>query len=181
MTVIAGAPACAGKVTVSRYSVCGLVICEVFHLPLRATEGLMHSLIALLGVELEVPDYTAPSANGRHLGRQANALIPPRSTAVAWPPQANGQSHPQTTILEYRQQHGDKAWKIYSNYHGRSLAETAMFRFKTLFGERLSNRCFDTQATQAYARPEIFSPSFHLHDKAASINWKQYLELAKVE
>ena len=37
---------------------CGLVIREVFHLPLRATEGLMHSLITLLGVDLVVPDYS---------------------------------------------------------------------------------------------------------------------------
>ena len=48
--------------------------------------------------------------------------------------------------------HPDKAWKIHSGYHRRSLAETAMSRFKTLFGERLSNRRFDTQTTQAYAR-----------------------------
>ena len=27
-----------------------------------------------------------------------------------------------------------------------------MFRLKTLFGERLSNRRFETQTTQAYAR-----------------------------
>ena len=30
---------------------CGLVIREVFHLPLRALEGLMRSIIPLLGVE----------------------------------------------------------------------------------------------------------------------------------
>ena len=30
---------------------CGLVIREVFHLPLRALEGLMRSIITLLGVE----------------------------------------------------------------------------------------------------------------------------------
>src|SRR5512135_2443416 len=36
----------------------GLVIREVFHLPLRATEGLMRSVIDLLGVELATPDYS---------------------------------------------------------------------------------------------------------------------------
>jgi len=37
---------------------CGLVIREVFHLPLRATEGLMRSVIDLLGVELATPAYS---------------------------------------------------------------------------------------------------------------------------
>jgi len=31
----------------------------------------------------------------------------------------------------------------------RSLAETTMFRFKTIFGDRLSARLLETQATQA--------------------------------
>jgi hypothetical protein len=33
-------------------------VAEVYHLPLRATEGLMLSVIKLLGAELTVPDYT---------------------------------------------------------------------------------------------------------------------------
>jgi len=41
---------------------------------------------------------------------------------------------------------------VHSGYHRRSLAETALSRLKTRFGERLSNRRFDTQTTQAYAR-----------------------------
>ena len=61
-------------------------------------------------------------------------------------------AHPRTAILEYRQHYGDKAWKVHSGYHRRSLAETAMSRLKTRFGERLSHRRFDTQTTQAYAR-----------------------------
>jgi IS5 family transposase len=37
---------------------CMATLQEVYHLPLRATEGLMHSVVKLLGVELGVPDYT---------------------------------------------------------------------------------------------------------------------------
>ena len=84
--------------------------------------------------------------------RQARALIPPRAGAVAWPPLAENQPHPRTTILETIQQDGCKAWKQQSGYHRRSLAETAMFRLKTLFGSGLHNHRFDTQTTQAYAR-----------------------------
>ncbi|HXG68807.1 MAG TPA: IS5 family transposase [Blastocatellia bacterium] len=37
---------------------CMATIEEVYHLPLRATEGLLLSIVTLLGVELPVPDYT---------------------------------------------------------------------------------------------------------------------------
>lgn len=43
-------------------------------------------------------------------------------------------------------------WKQHSGYHRRSLAETAMFRLKTLFGGHLKNHRFDTHTTEAYAR-----------------------------
>lgn len=56
----------------------------------------------------------------RLLDRPAGALIPPRAHAVAWPPLADGQPHPRTAILDYRQQHGKKAWKIHNGDHRRS-------------------------------------------------------------
>ncbi|MCA1605074.1 MAG: IS5 family transposase [Acidobacteria bacterium] len=37
---------------------CMATLEEVYHLPLRATEGLTRSVVRLLGVELSVPDYT---------------------------------------------------------------------------------------------------------------------------
>jgi IS5 family transposase len=37
---------------------CMATLQEVYHLPLRATEGLMLSVVKLLGVDLDVPDYT---------------------------------------------------------------------------------------------------------------------------
>ena len=40
---------------------------------------------------------------------------------------------------------GRKEWKIKSGYHRRSLAETAMFRVKTLLGNRLSTRTMEHQ------------------------------------
>ena len=86
------------------------------------------------------------------LKRGAQALIPPREGAVEWPDQADGQAHPRTAILRQCQEHGSPRWKQASGYHRRSLAETAMCRIKTLFGDKLNNHRFDTQATEAYAR-----------------------------
>ena len=236
---------------------CGLVIREVFHLPLRATAGLMRSVIDLLGVELATPDFSTfsrraaaltvrigrcatlrprhlvmdatglkmygagewpvrrPGASNRRtwrklhlavdadshevvaaaltavfvsaaevfpdlleqlpaeerlasvaadgayetqtchnalLNRGARALIPPRAGAAAWPPRADGRTHPRTAMVTHIQQHGRKAWQIHSGYHRRSLAEPAMSRLTILFGERLRQHRFETQTTEAYAR-----------------------------
>ncbi|MGB4948992.1 MAG: IS5 family transposase [Candidatus Competibacter denitrificans] len=236
---------------------CGLVIREVFHLPLRALTGFLDSLVGLLGLTLTIPDYSTFSRRaaaltvwisrlathqprhvvidatglkvygegewkvrqhgttqrrtwrklhlavdaGNHeviaaeltaafvgdaevlpglleqlppeealaslaadgaydtqachqalLAHRASALIPPRAGAVAWPPLKDGQPHPRTRILETIRQQGRKAWKQRSGYNRRSLAETAMFRLKTLFSGHLKNHRFETQTTQAYAR-----------------------------
>ena len=37
---------------------CMATLQVVYHLPLRATQGLLHSVVRLLGVDLEVPDYS---------------------------------------------------------------------------------------------------------------------------
>ena len=47
---------------------------------------------------------------------------------------------------------GRKRWKEEVGYHRRSLAETAMFRIKTIFGEKVSARTFENQRTQLLIR-----------------------------
>lgn len=44
---------------------------------------------------------------------------------------------------------GRKEWKIQADYHQRSLAETAIFRIKTILGNRLSTRTLQHQKTEA--------------------------------
>ena len=96
--------------------------------------------------------YDTQACHHALLNRGALVLIPPPARAAAWPPLADGRPHPRTALVEHIRQHGRKAWKIHSGYHRRSLAETAMFRLKILFGERLRNHHFETQTTEAYAR-----------------------------
>lgn len=45
-----------------------------------------------------------------------------------------------------------RLWKILIGYHKRSIAETAMFRFKQLFGGNLRSRRYDTQQSEARAK-----------------------------
>lgn len=84
--------------------------------------------------------------------RQARAAIPPRENAQPWPPNADGSVHPRTGLLQRIAQVGLAPWKKESGYHRRSLAETAMFRLKTLFEDRLWARGFDSQVAEAYIR-----------------------------
>jgi transposase len=79
----------------------------------------------------------------------AKAVIPPRKDAKIWqhgnckePP------HPRDENLRYIRKHGRKKWKRDAKYHRRSLAETTMFRFKTIFGGKLRSRKFENQAVE---------------------------------
>ena len=79
--------------------------------------------------------------------RSAKALIPPRENAVEWEA-----DHPRTAIVRTIREKDRKGWKQESGYHRRSLAGNAFFRIKTLFGDRLRNRRFEAQCTEAYCR-----------------------------
>lgn len=50
-----------------------------------------------------------------------------------------------------------KEWKKEAGYHRRSLAETAMFRLKTLLGPKLSARKADTQHVEATLRCHVLN------------------------
>jgi IS5 family transposase len=76
--------------------------------------------------------------------------IPPRRDARIWqhgnckkPP------HPRDENLRRIRQVGRKRWKQEAGYHQRSLAENAMFRFKTIFGDHLASRQLPQQITEA--------------------------------
>jgi hypothetical protein len=90
-------------------------------------------------------------------------LIPPRKNARIW-------QHGNTKAERLRRDEnlrairksGRQAWKRDSGYHIRSLAETTMFRLKTIFGDRLSARLLKTQVTQALIRCAALNRMTHL-------------------
>ena len=85
--------------------------------------------------------------------RGACVAIPPRKSARIRQHGNSGQPPlPRDEALRAIRHHGRAAWKRATGYHRRSLAETAMFRIKTLFGNRLSAHLFDSQATEAFLR-----------------------------
>lgn len=90
-------------------------------------------------------------------------LIPPRKNARIW---QHGNSKAERLKrdenVRYIRKHGRQQWKEDSQYHMRSLAETAMFRLKTIFGDELSARQFETQTTQALIRCLALNKMTHL-------------------
>ncbi len=90
-------------------------------------------------------------------------LIPPRKNARIW---KHGNSKAERLKrdenLRAIRKYGRKAWKDESGYHVRSLAETIMFRLKTIFGDGLSTRLIATQTTQALIRCAALNKMTHL-------------------
>jgi hypothetical protein len=74
--------------------------------------------------------------------------VPPRRDAVLWD-EDEKQPHPRNANLRRVWEIGRTEWKVESGYHRRSLAETAMFRFKTIFGDHMNAREDKRQKTEA--------------------------------
>ena len=95
--------------------------------------------------------------------RTGTILIPPRKNARIWkhgnaagPPLARDEN------LRAIRRVGRKAWKRGVGYHQRSLAETGVFRLKTIFGGHLASRNSERQATEGAIRCRALNIMTHL-------------------
>jgi len=92
-----------------------------------------------------------------------NILIPPRKNARIWKHgNTKAERLKRDENLRSIRKDGRKEWKRNSGYHQRSLVETTMFRLKTIFGDDLSARLFETQTTQALVRCAALNKMTHL-------------------
>jgi len=78
--------------------------------------------------------------------RGAQAQMPPRADAPYW--DQEGETHARNQTLNRIAEVGRAEWKRERGYHRRSLAETMMFRCKTIFGNTCSRRPFNHQAAE---------------------------------
>ena len=82
-----------------------------------------------------------------------DSAIPPQKNAkLKYPDQGEASPLIRDRHLLEIEEMGREEWKIAHQYHRRSLAETAMFRYKQIFGAQLKNRVFEHQATEAFIR-----------------------------
>ena len=122
-------------------------------------------------IEQEIAKFAADGAyDKRKVYDSLNAhspdvdiLIPPRKNARIWKHgNTKAQRLKRDENLRSIRKHGRKEWKKNSGYHVRSLAETTMFRLKTIFGNKLSTRLLETQTTQALVRCAALNHMTHL-------------------
>ena len=85
-------------------------------------------------------------------------VVPPQRNAKIWQHgNAHKPPHPRDENLRYIRRHGREKWKTDSDYHQRSLAETAMFRFKTIFGAQLNALSDEQQQTEVAIKCAILN------------------------
>jgi IS5 family transposase len=120
--------------------------CEVLSMLLEQIEGDLEQVSA-------DGAYDTHSCYEAIRDQGAKAVIPPRKGAKIWVHgNTKAQPHQRDENLRQIRRRGRKRWKQDSCYHRRSIAETGMFRFKTTFGDRLSSRHFDNQATEIFVK-----------------------------
>jgi hypothetical protein len=122
--------------------------------------GIFSSLLNQLSKKQPIDHVSADGAYDRRMCYVAlkehhipHVTIPPQHNAKIWQHgNTQGERLVRDENLRRIRKVGRKQWKVESGYHRRSLAETGMFRLKTIFGDRVSGRTFATQRTQLLIR-----------------------------
>lgn len=77
-------------------------------------------------------------------------IIPPQKNArIKKHGNSKGRANPRDKTIRYIRKYGRKKWKEKSHYHKRSIAETTMFRFKTILGDKLQTRTIERQIVES--------------------------------
>lgn len=91
------------------------------------------------------------------------AAIPPRKGARIW---RHGNSKAERLIRDQNlraiRRGGRRKWKEESSYHRRSLAETGVFRFKTIFSDKLQSREIENQFSEMIIKCAALNRMTHL-------------------
>lgn len=102
--------------------------------------------------------YDVLEQHAEQQGTELAIAIPPRRGArLSQHGNAKGRPLARDQNIRGIRKVGRKRWKQENNYHRRSLAETTMFRMKTIFGDELSARCIENQGTEVFVRCQILN------------------------
>ncbi len=90
--------------------------------------------------------------------RKIDVIVPPRKNAKIWQHgNTGGDPLPRDEAIRTIRRVGRKEWKKDIGYHRRSLSETAMWRMKSAFGDKLKNRKLANQQTESTLRCKILN------------------------
>jgi len=113
-------------------------------------EGLLAAVGAPIAAVCADKAYDSFDCHAAILAYGAQPVIPPRKGAAIRPPPGRKDPPPTRGEAVARiAEVGRDAWKAETGYHRRSLAETAMLRYKALIGPSLRSRTFDCQKVEA--------------------------------
>lgn len=94
---------------------------------------------------------------------RARAAIPPRRGARIW---QHGNTKAERLVrdenLRSIRKQGRKKWKHEISYHRRSLAETTVFRYKTIFGDKSQSRKIENQFNEMFIKCAALNRMTHL-------------------
>ena len=107
---------------------------------------LFNPLRRALGTVYADGAYDTKSCHELIKRKGAKACIPPRNNAGLWE-----EGHPRNEAVLVMRKEGLTHWKQQSGYHRRSLAETAMYRFKQLMTGKISLRNYNGQVGEIMA------------------------------
>ena len=106
--------------------------------------------------------------------RNSALLVPPRRNGKPWKTRTAGADERNETLRAIKHL-GRRLWKRWSGYHRRSLAETAMSRFKRL-GERLAARDPARQVAEVQIRCVILNTCNRLGmPDTVALTWSKQL------
>ena len=126
-----------------------IVSCELTHNSVDDAEMTGN----LIDIDREIDDFLGDGAYDDKKGRKAvhakggKVILPPPKNAVIHQDALPGLSS-RNQDIERIGQIGRAEWKKEVGYHKRSLAEVAMFRYKTTIGNTISARKFGNQVTE---------------------------------
>lgn len=87
-----------------------------------------------------------------------NPIIPPRKGArIKKHGNKKGKVNPRDRNIRMIRTLGRSRWKRKIEYHKRSIAETTMFRYKTIIGNKLTSRTFDRQKIETIIACKILN------------------------
>jgi hypothetical protein len=133
--------------------------CELTELGVQDSEGfksLLNSIKEPISVAIGDGSYDRFSCYEEMEKRGGKGIFPPQRNAVTSVERMDNKKKASQGAVEKRdgvinqvRLLGRKTWKQQSGYHRRSLAETGMFRVKTLLGRRLTCHTFKNQCVEA--------------------------------
>jgi IS5 family transposase len=88
--------------------------------------------------------------------KNATPCFPPRKNAV-WHKAIDEAWRLRNHAISQVRYRGSKKWKKKTNYHRRSMAETAMYRFKQLFGGHVASRHMKNQTQEVAIKCRIIN------------------------